>query len=121
MPEPTWQRVNPEDAVKALHANVCGQLATRTLRMLGACVIAIMVATNPAMARGTSSASFTIGIRIQSIPTPEMTPEQLNARNKTLYDEQKKTESMNLSVDVNDPLATTVTGQVASPASEVAP
>jgi hypothetical protein len=121
MPEPTWRRVNLEDAVKALHANGCGHLATRTLRMLGVCAIAIMVATSPAMARGTASASFTIGIRIQSVPTPPMTPEQLNARNKALYEEQQASGSAKLAMDVSDPVDTQAIGQVSSPAPVVSP
>jgi len=121
MPEPTWQRANPEDLVKALPANVCGRSATRTLRMLGVCIVAIAMMANPAMARGTASSSFTVGIRIQSVPSPVMTPEQLNTRNKALYDEQKISEPMKLLADVSDPVGTSTPGQTASSTSVVTP
>jgi hypothetical protein len=48
------------------------------------------------MAGSVDSASFTVGIRIQSEPSAAPTPEQLNARNKMLYEEQKKIEAMAL-------------------------
>jgi hypothetical protein len=82
--------VEREDALKALNANACGPLATQALRMLCACVIALALAAGPAMAGGTASGSFTVGIRVQSNPAPALTPEQLNARNKLLYEEQKR-------------------------------
>jgi len=112
--------VNPEDAVKALHANARSQLANRILRLLGVCIVAIVISASPAMANGTSSSSFTVGIRVQSVPTPVMTPEQLNARNKALYDEQKRAESMNLPANAGDPVGTQSPGQVTSPTSALA-
>ena len=107
--------------MNTLNANVRGQLATRVLRMMGVCVIAIAFAASPAVARGTASSSFTVGIRIQSVPSPVMTPEQLNARNKALYEEQKASGSKQLVEDASNTPDTKATGQTASPTSTIAP
>jgi hypothetical protein len=82
--------------MKALNANVRGPLATQTLRMLGVCAVVFMLAASPAMAGGTARGSFTVGITVQSNPPAVLTPEQLNERNKMLYEEQKGIASLDL-------------------------
>jgi hypothetical protein len=96
MPKPTSRLTELEDVMKALNANVRGPLATQALRMLGVCAVAFMLAASPAMAGGTARGSFTVGITVQSNPPAVLTPEQLNERNKMLYEEQKRDEATTL-------------------------
>jgi hypothetical protein len=90
MPKPTLRLAELEDVMKALNANVCGPIATQALRMLCVCAITLVLTANPAMAGGTARGSFTVGITVQSRPPAVLTPEQLNERNKMLYEEQKR-------------------------------
>ena len=61
------------------------------MRMLRVCSIGLVLAAGTAMAVPAASTSFTIGIRIQSRPLDVLTPDQLNARNRALYEKQKAT------------------------------
>ncbi len=107
--------------MKALNAIGRGLLATRTLRMLRICGVSLVLAAGPAMAGSAASASFTVGIRIQSRPSAVLTPEQLNARNKLLYEEQQKVASGTSRSDALDSALMPETAQTASEANRVAP
>ena len=107
--------------MKALHAIGRGLLATRTLRMLRVCGVSLVLAAGPAMAGGAASASFTIGIRIQSRPSAVLTPDQLNARNKLLYEEQQKVAPVTSRFDVLDAALMPAPAQTASEANRVVP
>lgn len=107
--------------MKALNAIVCGLLATQTLRMLRVCGLTLVLAAGPAMAGGTASGSFTVGIRIQSTPSAVLTPEQLNARNKMLYEEQKNVGSTTFRSDALDSAVMPAPAQMASQASRIVP
>jgi hypothetical protein len=99
--------------VEALHAIFCSQLAFRHLRTLGVFFITLMMAAGPAMAGGAASDSFTVGIRILSTPAAASTPEQLNERNKRLYEEQKRTEALTTRADAQGLSATPASARVA--------
>jgi hypothetical protein len=105
MPKPTSRLAELEDVMKALNANVRAPLATQVLRMLGVCAVTFVLAASPAMAAGTARASFTVGITVQSTPIVALTPEQLNERNKMLYEEQKRDEATTLRVGALDSAA----------------
>ena len=107
--------------MKALNAIVGGLLTTQTLRMLRVCGLILVLASGPALAGGAASGSFTVGIHIQSMPSAVLTPEQLNARNKVLYEEQKKVGSTTFPSDALDSAAMPAPAQMASQASRIVP
>lgn len=93
--------------MKDVNVNGLGTFAIQALRTLCVCGITLMLAASPAWAGGSSNATFSVGIRIQSKPPTALTPEQLNERNKMLYEEQKKVAGAGTQGSVNPSLSTT--------------
>lgn len=96
------------------NATARGLPVAGVLRMLGFGVVALALATSSAMAAGSARASFTVGIRIVATSPPALTPEQLNERNKALYEEQKRLaglgEEQKEPVDLDEPQEKTADG-----------